>query len=114
MLDNITSLHHPDVSIIWNIWPFSMFVWTIWRVPLNHLLFFIYYPLLPFWYLWNLVWEGIIEFACLPVFMVLLLAFNLVATVLSVFIIPIPFAMSGWMVFCSLALGFWQFFTVPS
>ena len=113
MLDGIIT-DHPDVEIIWNIWPLSMFVWTIWRYPLNHLFFFLYIPFAWTWYLWNLFWEGIIEFALLPVFMVLLLAFNIIMTLLSVFIIPLPFAISGWMVFGSLALGFWQFFTIPS
>ena len=105
---------HPDVGIIWNIWPLSMFVWTVFRVPLNIFFGIFYVPLAWTWWLWNLFWESILELGVLPIFMSLLGLINIGLTFLSVFIIPIPFAMVGWLIFATIFIGFWQFFTIPT
>ena len=58
---------HPDVEVIWNIWPLSMFVWTIFRFPLNVLFALFYIPFAWTWYLWNFFWQSLTVFLGFPV-----------------------------------------------
>ena len=55
MLDTM----HPDVDIIWNIWPLTLIIWWPIRVPLNFLFAILYVPLAWTWYGWDLFWETI-------------------------------------------------------
>ena len=97
---------HPDVSVFWNIWPFPIFVWTIFRVPLNILFFPIYFFTWWIWQLWNLIPE-IIESTLLGVGGLLTFILAVVCSLLFFLIFPIPFAIFFW--FLTISFGIIDF-----
>ena len=82
---------HPDVEVIWNIFPLNIVVWSIFRVPLNILFFWLYLPLMWTWWLWNWVWENSTEvFVVFPIQSIWTIV-NITLVLSSILIIPIPF-----------------------
>ena len=64
MLDTINQIAktHPDISLIWNIWPLTILVWTPVRVFLNGLFFLLYFWVWWWPFLWNLLLETGVAF----------------------------------------------------
>ena len=112
MLQEITqqlTSAHPDVEVIWNIWPLSMFVWTIFRFPLNVLFALFYVPLAWTWYLWNMFWETVTAFIGFPVFNQILGYFIGPINLIALFTILIPFVNLVTIPLAAIATGFYVF-----
>ena len=86
---------HPEVSVFWNIWPFPLIVWSIFRVPLNIIFFPVYIPLAWTWQLWNFVPE-LMEYISLTMFGTLFFVFAVFSTFFAVLGATIPSAILFW------------------
>tara|TARA_B110000285_G_C14999107_1_gene550478 strand:- start:199 stop:573 length:375 start_codon:yes stop_codon:yes gene_type:complete len=93
MLDTTAMLdfQHPDVDIIWNIFPLNLVVWGIFRVPLNMMFFGIYIPWMWTWWLWNLLWESLMALVIVFPIQSVWTTVNIFLVLSSIFILPIPF-----------------------
>ena len=81
--------HHPDVDIIWNIFPLNLVVLSAFRVPLNFFFFWLYIPFMWTWWLWNLFWETL-TFGAYTLVNIPWLIVNAILIFASFLIIPIP------------------------
>ena len=53
----LAPITHPEVEVLWNVWPFTIFFWTPVRLVLNFFFLFLDIPLFFMWYPWNLFAE---------------------------------------------------------
>ena len=88
------SLHHPDVDMVWNIWPFTLIVWMPYRLLLNIVFSAIYFPSWWLWYGWDLFWESFTGAIFWGV-MSLDVLNNILLFLLSWLIFPIPLLILG-------------------
>ena len=116
MLDNLATLiEHPDVNIIWNIWPISLGVWTIIRVPLNIFFFWLYIPFGWIFWLWNFVMETTTYWYGQTPIVTLGFIFNCMFTLTGVLVLPIPLILLSWIAWTFFGiLNTPNYYTLPS
>ena len=88
------SLHHPDVDMIWNVWPFTLIFWMPYRLLLNLVFGAIYIPLAWTWYFWDLFWESFTG-AIFWLIMAIDVLNNVLLFLFSWLIFPIPLLILG-------------------
>ena len=92
-MDSITS--HPNVDVIWNVWPLTLIVWMPYRLLFNVVFMYFYVPMSWSWFLWDLFWESLTAVFFWLFYMIPEILTLLVLALSSWLLFPIPLFIIG-------------------